>query len=144
MNHLQLILNDVVDENGIVTTAEESDSIKDIMLPLLYRKFVLDDIQVMAEESDSIKAIKGIMLPLLYRKFVLDDIQVMASLLDRIMKFCLVGLGVDRNQIEQAKSKLKNAMMKYTLLKNKEEDVLTLQSHVRKKSLSLILMYDNT
>ncbi|PTQ30010.1 LOW QUALITY PROTEIN: hypothetical protein MARPO_0131s0011 [Marchantia polymorpha] len=143
MNHLQLILNDVVDENGIVTTAEESDSIKDIMLPLLYRKFVLDDIQVMAEESDSIKAIKGIMLPLLYRKFVLDDIQVMASLLDRIMKFCLVGLGVDRNQIEQAKSKLKNAMMKYTLLKNKEEDVLTLQSHVRKKSLSLILMKGN-
>ncbi|KAH9550984.1 hypothetical protein CY35_10G100500, partial [Sphagnum magellanicum] len=85
LGHLWLILNDVVDEDGNVTTAKD---------------------------SNSIKAIKGIMLPLLYSKFILDDIHVMASLLDSIMKSHLVRLGVERNQIEQAKDKLKDAMIK--------------------------------
>jgi len=70
MGHLWLVLNDVVDGNGNVTTAKD---------------------------SDSIKVIKGIMLPLLYSKFVLDDIHVMASLLDPIMKSRLVRLGVEHN-----------------------------------------------
>ncbi len=70
LGHLRLVLSNVVDENGNVTTAKD---------------------------SDSIKAIKGIMLPLLYSKFVLDDIHVMASLLDPIMKSHLVRLGVVRN-----------------------------------------------
>jgi hypothetical protein len=45
MGHLRLVLSDVVDEDGNVTTAKDSDSIKaikGIMLPLLYSKFVLD------------------------------------------------------------------------------------------------------
>jgi hypothetical protein len=65
LGHLRLILSDVVDEDGNVTTAKD---------------------------SDSIKAIKGIMLPLLYSKFVLDDIHVMASLLDLIMSPVLSAL----------------------------------------------------
>jgi hypothetical protein len=73
MGHLRLVLSDVVDEDGNVT---------------------------MAKDSDSIKAIKGIMLPLLYSKFILDDIHVMASLLDPIMKSRLVRLGVEHNQIK--------------------------------------------
>jgi hypothetical protein len=73
MGHLRLVLSDVVDEDGNVTTAKD---------------------------SDSIKAIKGIMLPLLYSKFILDDIHVMASLLDPIMKSRLVRLGVEHNQIK--------------------------------------------
>jgi len=75
MGHLRLVLSDVVDEDGNV---------------------------MMAKDSDSIKAIKGIMLPFLYSKFVLDDIHVMASLLDSIVKSRLVHLGVERIQIEQA------------------------------------------
>ncbi|OAE31872.1 hypothetical protein AXG93_2834s1020 [Marchantia polymorpha subsp. ruderalis] len=67
------VLSNVVDEDGNVTTAKD---------------------------SDSIKSIKGIMLPLFYSKFVLDDIHVMASLLNPIMKSCLVCLGVECNQIE--------------------------------------------
>jgi hypothetical protein len=94
LGHLRLVLSDVVDEDGNVTTAKD---------------------------SDSIKAIKGIMLPLLYSKFVLDDIHVMASLLDPIMKSHLVRLGVERNQIEQAKDKLKDAMIKYAPLDDKED-----------------------
>ncbi len=70
MGHLWLVLNDVVDEDGNVTTAKD---------------------------FDSINAIKGIMLPLLYNKFVFDDIHVMASLLDPIMKSRLVRFGVERN-----------------------------------------------
>jgi hypothetical protein len=73
LGHLRLVLSDVVDEDGNVMTAKD---------------------------SDSINAIKGIMLLLLYIKFVLDDIHIMASLLDPIMKSCLVRLGVERNQIE--------------------------------------------
>jgi hypothetical protein len=65
MGHLRLVLSDVVDEDGNMTTAKD---------------------------SDSIKAIKGIMLLLLDNKFVLDDIHVMASLLDPIMKSRLVRL----------------------------------------------------
>ncbi|KAH9550022.1 hypothetical protein CY35_10G051000 [Sphagnum magellanicum] len=65
LGHLKLVLNDVVDEDGNMTTTKDSD------------------------------------------KFVLDDIHVMASLLDPIMKSRLVRLGVERNQIEQAKDKLK-------------------------------------
>jgi len=95
LGHLRLVLSDVVDEDGNVT---------------------------MAKYFDSIKAIKGIMLLLLYNKFVLDDIHVMASLLDPIMKFRLVRLGVERNQIKWAKDKLKDAMIKYTPLDD-EKDV---------------------
>ncbi|CAK9873607.1 unnamed protein product [Sphagnum jensenii] len=47
----------------------------------------------------------------------------MASLLDPIMKSRLVRLGVERNQIEQAKDKLKDAMIKYAPLDHEEEDV---------------------
>jgi hypothetical protein len=95
LGHLRLVLSDVVDEDGNVTTAKD---------------------------SDSIKAIKGIMMSLLYSKFVLDDIHVRASLLDPIMKSRLVRLGVERNQIEQAKDKLKDAMIKYAPLDD-EKDV---------------------
>jgi len=70
LGHLRLVLSNVVDENGNVTTAND---------------------------FDLIKAIKGIMLPFLYSKFVLDDIHVMASLLYPIMKSRLVRLGVVRN-----------------------------------------------
>ncbi len=115
LGHLRLVLNDVVDEDGNVTTAKD---------------------------SNSIKAIKGIMLPLLYSKFVLDDIHVMASLLDPIMKSRLVRLGVERNQIEQAKDKLKDAMIKYAHLDDEEEDVPPTRSPVKKKVRSLVLMYD--
>jgi len=115
LGHLRLVLNDVVDEDGNVTTAKD---------------------------SDSIKAIKGIMLPLLYSKFVLDDIHVMASLLNPIMKSRLVRLGVERNQIEQAKDKLKDAMIKYAPLDDEEEDVPPARSLVRKKVRSSISMYD--
>jgi len=115
LGHLRLILNDVVDEDGNVTTAKN---------------------------SDSIKAIKGIMLPLLYSKFVLDDIHVMVSLLDSIMKSHLVRLGVERNQIEQAKDKLKDAMIKYAPLDDEEEDVPPVRSTVRKKARSSVSMYD--
>ncbi len=114
MGHLRLVLSDVVDEDGNVTTAKD---------------------------FDSIKAIKGIMLPLLYNKFVLDDIHVMVSLLDPIMKSRLVRLGVERNQIEQAKDKLKDAMIKYAPLDD-EEDVPPAQSPVRKKTRSSVSMYD--
>ncbi len=114
LGHLRLVLSDVVDEDGNVTTAKD---------------------------SDSIKAIKGIMLPLLYSKFILDDIHVMASLLDPIMKSRLVRLGVERNQIEQAKDKLKDAMIKYAPLDD-EEDVPPARSPVRKKARSSISMYD--
>jgi hypothetical protein len=96
----------------------------------------------MAKDSDSIKAIKGIMLPLLYNKFVIDDIHVMASLLDPIMKSRLVRLGVESNQIEQAKDKLKDAMIKYAPLDDKEEDVPPARSPVRKKVRSSVSMYD--
>jgi len=115
LGHLRLVLNDVVDKDGNVTTAKD---------------------------SDSIKAIKGIMLPLLYSKFVLDDIHVMALLLDPIMKSRLVRLGVERNQIEQAKDKLKDAMIKYAPLDDEEEDVPPVRSRVRKKARSSISMYD--
>ncbi len=115
MGHLWLVLNDVVDEDGNVTTAKD---------------------------SDLIKAIKGIMLPLLYNKFVLDDIHVMASLLDPIMKSHLVRLGVERNQIEQAKDKLKDAMIKYVPLDDEEEDVPPTRSPVRKKARLSMSMYD--
>jgi hypothetical protein len=114
LGHLRLVLSDVVDEDGNVTTAKD---------------------------FDLIKAIKGIMLPLLYSKFVLHDIHVMASLLDLIMKSRLVRLGVERNQIEQAKDKPKDAMIKYAPLDNKE-DVLPARSPVRKKTRSLVSMYD--
>jgi len=119
LGHLRLVLSDVVDENGNVTTAKD---------------------------SDSIKAIKGIMLLLLYNKFVLDDIHVMASLLDLIMKSRLVRLGVERNQIEQAKDKLKDklkdTMIKYAHLDDEEEDVRPAQSLVGKKVRSSVSMYD--
>lgn len=115
VGHLRLVLSDVVDKDGNVTTAKD---------------------------SDSINAIKGIMLPLLYNKFVLDDIHVMASLLDPIMKSRLVRLGVERNQIEQAKDKLKDAMIKYAPLDDEEEDVPPVRSPVRKKARSLVSMYD--
>jgi len=115
MGHLRLVLSDVVDEDGNVTTAKD---------------------------SDSIKAIKGIMLSFLYSKFVLEDIHVMVSLLDPIMKSRLVRLGVERNQIEQAKDKLKDAMIKYAPLDNKEEDVPPTRSPVRKKVRSSISKYD--
>ncbi len=115
LGHLRLVMNDVVDEDGNVT---------------------------MAKDSDSIKAIKGIMLPLLYSKFVLDDIHVMASLLNPIMKSCLVRLGVECNQIEQAKDKLKDAMIKYSPLDDEEENVPPAQSPVRKKARLSVLMYD--
>ncbi len=114
LGHLRLVLSDVVDEDGNVTTAKD---------------------------SDSIKAIKGIMLPLLYSKFVLDDIHIMASLLDPIMKSRLVRLGVECNQIEQAKDKLKDAMIKYAPLDD-EEDVPPARSPVRKKTRSSVSMYD--
>jgi hypothetical protein len=115
LGHLRLVLSDVVDEDGNVTTAKD---------------------------SDSIKAIKGIMLPLLYNKFVLDDIHVMASLLDPTMKSRLVHLGVERNQIEQAKDKLKDVMIKYAPLDDEEEYVPHVQSLVRKKARSSVSMYD--
>jgi hypothetical protein len=115
MGHLWLVLSDVVDEDGNMTTAKN---------------------------SDSIKAIKGIMLPLLYNKFVLDDIHVMASLLDPIMKSRLVRLGVERNQIEQARDKLKDVMIKYVPLDDEEEDVPPTRSPVRKKVRSPVSMYD--
>jgi hypothetical protein len=115
LGHLQLVLSDVVDEDGNVTRTKD---------------------------SDSIKAIKGIMLPLLYSKFVLDDIHVMASLLDPIMKSRLVRLGVECNQIEQAKDKLKDAMIKYVPLDDEEEDVPPARSPVRKKACSSVSMYD--
>ncbi len=115
MGHLRLVLSDAVDEDGNVTTAKD---------------------------PDSIKAIKGIMLSLLYIKFVLDDIHVMVSLLDPIMKSRLVRLGVERNQIEQAKDKLKVAMIKYAPLDDEEEDVLPARSPVRKKACSSVSMYD--
>ncbi len=115
LGHLRLVLSNVVDENGNVMTAKD---------------------------SDSIKAIKGIMLSFLYSKFVLDDIHVMASLLDPIMKSRLVRLGVVRNQIEQAKDKLKDAMIKYVPLDDEEEDVPPVRSPVRKKARSWISMYD--
>ncbi len=73
LSHLRLVLSDVVDEDGNVT---------------------------MAKDSESIKAIKGIMLPLLYNEFVFDDIHIISSLLDPIMKSRLVCLGVERNQIK--------------------------------------------
>jgi len=57
------------------------------------------------------------------------------------MKSRLVRLGVERNQIEQAKDKLKDAMIKYTPLDD-EEDVPPARSPVRKKARSSILMYD--
>ncbi|CAM6029223.1 unnamed protein product [Sphagnum balticum] len=115
MGHLRLVLSNVVDEDGNVTTAKD---------------------------SDSIKAIKGIMLPLLYNKFVLDDIHVMASLLDPIRKSRLLRLGVERNQIEQAKDKLKDAMIKYVPLDDEEKDVPPPRSPIRKKAHSLVSMYD--
>jgi len=115
LGHLQLVLSDVVDEDGNVTTAKD---------------------------SDSIKAIKGIMLPFLYSKFVLDDIHVMASLLDPIMKSRLVRLGVERNQIKQANDKLKDVMIKYAPLDDEEEDVPPARSLFRKKARSSVLMYD--
>jgi hypothetical protein len=115
MGHLRLVLSDVVDEDGNVTTAKD---------------------------SDSIKAIKGIMMPLLYNKFILDDIHVMASLLDPIMKSRLVRLGVECNQIEQAKDKFKDAMIKYAPLDDEEEDVPHAQSPVRKKARLSVSMYD--
>ncbi len=115
MGHLRLVLSDVVDEDGNVMTAKD---------------------------SDSIKAIKGIMLLLLYNKFILDDIHVMVSLLDPIMKSRLVRLGVERNQIEQAKDKLKDAMIKYAPLDDKEEDIPPVRSPVRKKARSSVSMYD--
>jgi hypothetical protein len=115
LGHLRLVLSDVVDKDGNVTTAKD---------------------------SDSIKAIKGIMLPFLYSKIVLDDIHIMASLLDPIMKSRLVRLGVERNQIEQAKDKLKDAMIKYAPLDDEEEDVLPARSPVRKKARSSVSMYD--
>ncbi len=115
MGHLRLVLSDVVDEDGNVTTAKD---------------------------FDSIKAIKGIMLPLLYSKFVLDYIHVMASLLDPIMKSHLVRLGVERNQIEQAKDKLKDAMIKYVPLDDEEKDVPPARSPIRKKARSSVSMYD--
>jgi len=115
LGHLRLVLSDVVDEDGNGTTAKD---------------------------SDSIKAIKGIMLLLLYSKFVLDDIHVMASLLDPIMKSRLVRLGVKHNQIEQAKDKFKDAMIKYAPLDDEEEDVLPARSPVKKKARSSVLMYD--
>ncbi len=115
MGHLRLVLNDVVDEDGNVTTTKD---------------------------SDSIKAIKGIMLPLLYSNFVLDDIHVMASLLDPIMKSRFVRLGVEPNQIEQAKDKLKDAMIKYAPLDDEEKDVPLARSPVRKKTRSSVSMYD--
>jgi len=96
----------------------------------------------MAKDSDSIKAIKGIMLPFLYNKFVLDDIHVMVSLLYPIMKSHLVRLGVERNQIEQAKDKLKDAMIKYVPLDDEEEDVPPARLPVRKKARSSVSMYD--
>jgi hypothetical protein len=114
LGHLWQVLRDVVDEDGNVRTAKD---------------------------SDSIKAIKGIMLPLLYIKFVLDDIHDMASLLDPIMKSHLVRFGVERNQIEQAKDKVKDAMIKYAPLDN-EEDVPPVRSPVREKTRSSVLMYD--
>jgi hypothetical protein len=89
-----------------------------------------------------IKAIKGIMMSLLYSKFVLDDIHIMASLLDLIMKSHLVRLGVDRNQIEQAKDKLKDAMIKYAPFDDEKEDVPPARSLVKKKARSSILMYN--
>ncbi|CAK9205422.1 unnamed protein product [Sphagnum troendelagicum] len=82
------------------------------------------------------------MLPLLYSKFVLDDIHVMVSLLDPIMKSHLARLGVERNQIEQAKDKLKDVMIRYTPLDDKEEDIPPARSPVRKKVYSSVLMYD--
>jgi len=115
MGHLRLVLSDVVDEDGNVTTTKD---------------------------SDSIKAIKGIMLPLLYSKFILDDIHIMASLLNPIMKSRFVRLGVERNQIEQAKDKLKDAMIKYAPLDDEEEDVPPACSPVRKKAHSSVSMYD--
>ncbi len=115
LGHLRLILNDVVDEDGNV---------------------------MMAKDSNSIKAIKGIILLLLYNKFILDDIHVMASLLDPIMKSRLVRLGVEHNQIEQAKDKLKDAMIKYAPLDDEKEDVLPARSPVRKKARSSVFMYD--
>ncbi len=115
LGHLRLVLSDVVDDDGNVTTAKD---------------------------SDSIKAIKGIMMSLLYNKFVLDDIHVMVSLLDPIMKSRLVRLGVERNQIEQAKDKLKDAMIKYAPLVDEEEDVPLARSPIRKKARSSVSMYD--
>jgi len=115
LGHLRLVLSDVVDKDGNVMTAKD---------------------------SDSIKAIKGIMLPLLYNKFVLDDIHIMASLLDPIMKSRLLRLGVEHNQIEQAKDKLKDVMIKYAPLDDEEEDVPPPRSPVRKKARSSVLMYD--
>ncbi len=82
------------------------------------------------------------MLPLLYNKFILDDIHVMASLLDPIMKSRLVRLGVERNQIEQAKDKFKDAMIKYAPLDDEEKDVLPARSPVKKKAHSSVSMYD--
>ncbi|CAK9271004.1 unnamed protein product, partial [Sphagnum jensenii] len=59
-----------------------------------------------------------------------------------IMKSRLVRLGVERNQIEQAKDKLKHAMIKYAPLDDEKDDVSPTQSPVRKKARSSVLMYD--
>ncbi len=115
MGHLRLVLSDVVDEDGNVT---------------------------MAKDSNSIKVIKGIMLPFLYSKFILDDIHVMASLLNLIMKSRLVRLDVEHNQIEQAKDKFKDAMIKYVPLDDEEEDVPPARSPVRKKARSSVSKYN--
>jgi hypothetical protein len=66
----------------------------------------------------------------------------MASLLDPIMKSHLVRLGVERNPIEQAKDKLKDAMIKYVPFDDEEKDVPPARSPVRKKARSSVSMYD--
>lgn len=105
---------------------------------------VYKDVNVkMTKDSNSIKEIKSIILPLLYSKFVLDDIHIMTLLLDPIMKFWLVHLHVERNHIEHAKDKLKHATIKYALLDDKEKDVPSTRSLIKRKARSSILMYDH-
>ncbi|OAE18408.1 hypothetical protein AXG93_3426s1010 [Marchantia polymorpha subsp. ruderalis] len=72
LDHLRLVRSDVMDEDGNMTTAKNSDSIK----------------------------------------------------------------------IKQVQEKLKDAMIKYALLDNKEEDVPPARSSIKKKSRSSMLMYD--
>ncbi|OAE27271.1 hypothetical protein AXG93_59s1160 [Marchantia polymorpha subsp. ruderalis] len=72
-------------------------------------------------------------LTLVLEKHLDSDLNVIYP----IMKSCLVRLDVECNQIELAKDKLKDAMIKYAHL-----DISPAQSPVRKKSRLSVLMYD--
>ncbi|XP_020686093.1 uncharacterized protein LOC110102210 [Dendrobium catenatum] len=66
------------------------------------------------KDYDPIISLKEIIQPIFEEKFVLQPIHVVAMMLDPIMKMRLRGLGINVDQIDEAKEKLKAYMIKYS------------------------------